>query len=47
MKIHPRCYPVILLAAFVVFMLIGFFVLGFRPHHGGEHGFLPVIEALI
>lgn len=38
MKIHPRYYPAIIIAAYVVFLLIGF-LLGFLPERGGEgHG---------
>ena len=38
MKIHPRYYPAIIIAAYVVFLLLGI-LLGFVPEHGGEgHG---------
>lgn len=38
MKIHPRYYPAIIIAAYAVFLLIGF-LLGFLPERGGEgHG---------
>jgi hypothetical protein len=38
MKIHPRYYPVIIITAYVVFLLLGI-LLGFGPEHGGEgHG---------
>ncbi len=48
MKINPRYYPAILLIAFAVFMLIGFFIFGFRPqHHEEGRGLLLIIEALI
>jgi len=48
MKINPRYYPVILLITFAVFMLIGFFVFGFRPQHNeGGRGLLLIFEALI
>jgi hypothetical protein len=35
MKIQPRYYPIILIATFMIFLLIGL-LLGFRPEHGGE-----------
>jgi len=35
MKIHPRYYPAIIIAAYVVFLLIGI-LLGFGPERGGE-----------
>jgi hypothetical protein len=38
MKIQPRYYPIILIAAFVISLLIGL-LLGLRPEHGSEaHG---------
>lgn len=38
MKIHPRHYPVIIIAAYVIFLLIGL-LLGFGPDSRGEgHG---------
>ncbi|KAF0106743.1 MAG: hypothetical protein FD146_2335 [Anaerolineaceae bacterium] len=48
MKIHPRHYPTIILAAFVVFLLLGL-LLGFSPERGGEgggRGFLFLLEAV-
>lgn len=46
MKIHPRYYPAIIIAAYVIFLLIGI-LLGFGPKEGGEgHGrgaFLPCL----
>jgi hypothetical protein len=39
MKINPRYYPYIILAAYVIFLLLGI-LLGFGPERGGEHGFL-------
>lgn len=35
MKIHPRYYPAIIIAAYVIFLLIGI-LLGFGPERGGE-----------
>ncbi len=38
MKINPRHYPVIIIAAYVIFLLLGI-LLGFGPERGGEsHG---------
>ncbi len=37
MKINPRYYPIIILAAYVIFLLIGI-LLGFGPQRGGGHG---------
>lgn len=38
MKIHPRYYPTIIIAAYVIFLLIGI-LLGFGPERGGGgHG---------
>lgn len=38
MKIHPRYYPAIIIAAYVIFLLIGL-LLGFGPDsRGGGHG---------
>jgi hypothetical protein len=38
MKIQPRYYPLILIAVYVVFVVIGF-LLGFLPERGAEqHG---------
>jgi hypothetical protein len=52
MKIHPRYYPAIIIAAYVIFLLIGI-MLGFGPERGGEgHGrsalmqLIPTLEAL-
>jgi hypothetical protein len=41
MKINPRHYPTIILAAFTLFLILGF-LLGFLPERAlaGEHGFL-------
>ena len=35
MKIHPRYYPAIIIAAYVIFLLIGI-LLGFGTERGGE-----------
>ena len=35
MKIHPRYYPAIIIAAYVIFLLLGI-LLGFGPERGGE-----------
>lgn len=46
MKINPRYYPVIILASFVIFVLIGI-LLGFRPlHNEEEHGQLILWSTL-
>jgi hypothetical protein len=37
MKISPRFFPWIILAAFVLFVLLGL-LLGFRPEHDGGGG---------
>ncbi len=38
MKINPRYYPLIIIAAYVIFLLLGV-LLGFGPERGGEsHG---------
>jgi hypothetical protein len=37
MKINERLFPVIIIAAFVLFLLIAL-LLGFRPAHGGDSG---------
>lgn len=37
MKIHPRYYPAIIIAAYVIFLLLGI-LLGFGPERGGGHG---------
>jgi len=37
LRIKARYYPFIIIAAFVVFMLIGF-LLGFLPGESGGHG---------
>ncbi len=37
MKIQPRFYPFILIAAYLLFLLLGF-LLGFLPERGGGHG---------
>lgn len=36
MKIQPRFYPFILIAAYLLFLLLGF-LLGFLPERGGSH----------
>ncbi len=54
MKIHPRYYPAIIIAVYVIFLLIGI-LFGFGPEEGGGgHGrgaFLPflclMLEALV
>jgi hypothetical protein len=43
MKIHPRYYPIIILATYVIFLLIGI-LLGFGPQRGGEHGSNPLLQ---
>lgn len=41
MRIHPRYYPLILITAFLVFLLLGL-LLGFQPERGGHsRGLLP------
>ena len=35
MKINPRYYPAIIIAAYVIFLLLGI-LLGFGPERGGE-----------
>jgi hypothetical protein len=35
MKINPRYYPIIIIAAYVLFLLLGI-LLGFGPERGGE-----------
>ncbi len=46
MKINPRYYPVIIIAAFMTFLLIGF-ALGFRPRHNeGGHSLLLLLSCL-
>ncbi|MFZ5857111.1 MAG: hypothetical protein ACOYZ6_09780 [Chloroflexota bacterium] len=47
MKINPRYYPYIILAAYMVFLLLGI-LLGFGPERGGEdggHGLLLLRQA--
>ena len=49
MKINPRYYPYIILAAYAIFLLLGI-LLGFGPERGGEggeHGLLLVMEACV
>jgi hypothetical protein len=49
MKIQPRYYPIIIIAAYVIFLLIGI-LLGFGPERGGEgggHGLLFLMEACV
>lgn len=49
MKINPRYYPVIIITAYVVFLLIGI-LLGFGPERGGEsggHGLLLLMETFV
>ena len=43
MKIRPGQYPVIIITALVLFTLLGL-VLGFRPDHGGGHGFQIILS---
>jgi hypothetical protein len=44
MKINPNNYPVIIIAAFVIGLLVAL-ILGFRPSHGNggarRHGTIP------
>lgn len=50
MKINPRYYPAIILVTFAVFMLIGFFIFGFRPQHGngrGNESLLPLAQYIL
>ncbi len=47
MKIRPRYYPYIIIAAYVIFLLIGI-LLGFGPERGSEgggHGLRLLLEA--
>jgi hypothetical protein len=44
MKINPRYYPAIIIAAYVLFLLLGI-LLGFGPERGGGHGLLLLREA--
>jgi len=49
MKIQPRYYPIIIIVAYVIFLLIGI-LLGFGPERGGEgggHGLLFLMEACV
>jgi hypothetical protein len=44
MKINPRYYPAIIIAAYVIFLLLGI-LLGFGPERGGEgHGNNTLIQ---
>ena len=44
MKINPRYYPAIIIAAYVIFLLLGI-LLGFGPERGGEsHGNSALIQ---
>lgn len=43
MKIRPEQYPVMIITALVLFTLLGL-VLGFRPNHGGGHGFQVIFS---
>ena len=44
MKINPRHYPAIIIAAYVIFLLLGI-LLGFGPERGGEgHGNSALIQ---
>ena len=44
MKINPRHYPVIIIAAYVIFLLLGI-LLGFGPERGGVgHGNSTLIQ---
>ena len=47
MKLDPRYYPVVILAVFIFFILLGL-LLGFWPGRGGEgrHGVLLVVSAI-
>ena len=49
MKINPRYYPAIIIAAYVIFLLLGI-LLGFGPERGGEgsgHGLLLLMETFV
>ena len=47
MKINPRYYPAIIIAAYVIFLLLGV-LLGFGPERGGEeHGNSTLIQLAI
>lgn len=49
MKINPRYYPVIIITAYVVFLLLGI-LLGYGPERGGGgsgHGLLLTMETLV
>jgi hypothetical protein len=49
MKIHPRYYPAIIIAAYAVFLLLGI-LLGFGLERGGEgggHGLLLLMETFV
>jgi hypothetical protein len=47
MKIHPRYYPAIIIAAYVIFLLIGI-LLGFGPERGGEsHGRSALMQLIL
>lgn len=44
MKLNPRYYPALILAAFFIFLLLGL-LLGFWPERGGgEHGIFLALE---
>lgn len=49
MKINPRYHPAIIIAAYVIFLLLGI-LLGFGPERGGEgrgHGLLLLMETFV
>lgn len=46
MKINPRYYPYIIIAAYVIFLLLGI-LLGFGPERDGGHGLLWTMEACV
>jgi hypothetical protein len=45
-KIHPRYFPVIILATFLLFVLLGL-ALGFRPQHSGEGSHRSALEGIL
>ena len=47
MKIKPDQYPIIIIAALVLFTMLGL-ALGFRPsHNSGEHGLIQTLICLV
>lgn len=47
MKINPRYYPVIIIAAYVIFLLLGILI-GFGPERGGEgHGKSALMQSAL